>query len=71
MVLSVCHRLLAAFCIIGALVLFGKVTGMFAAESFAENCSGQHQNSFDTVKNNITCPLGIELNPFNFIDLHK
>jgi hypothetical protein len=71
MVVSTLLRLLAAFSLIATLIFFGQVTALFATESFADTCSYQNQNSFDSIKNNITCPLGIELNSANFVHLHK
>ncbi len=63
--------MVGAFGIIGTLIFFGKVTALFASQSFAGNCPDQHQNAIGTIKENSTCPLGIELNPSNFAHLHK
>ena len=52
-------------------VLFGRISGMFAMESFDDTCRHQQQNYTDTIKNNMTCPLGINLNPINFDHLYR
>jgi hypothetical protein len=71
MVVSTFLRVSAALLLIATLIIFGQMTGLFAMESFSDSCSPQQQNTIDTIKNNISCPLGIELNPFNFVHLHK
>lgn len=52
-------------------VLFGQISGIFAMESFADTCRHQQQNYTNTIKNNMTCPLGITLNPTNFNHLYR
>ncbi len=68
---SILLRLVGTLGVIATIIVFGKVTGSFASESFVGNCPGQDQYAIDTIKKNITCPLGIELNPSNFAHLHK
>jgi hypothetical protein len=68
---SMCGNIVVSLCLVFSIVLFGRVTGLFAIESFANNCAQQQQNSMDTIRSNITCPLGIELNPDNFLHLYK
>lgn len=57
---------------VAGIVLFGRLSGAFAMESFANTCRRQQQQNFiNTMKYNVTCPLGIILNPVNFNHMHK
>ncbi|CAF1039504.1 unnamed protein product, partial [Adineta steineri] len=52
-------------------LLFGRITGLFATTSFAVDCDNQYQNLESGIINNTVCPFGIELNPLNYDRLHK
>ncbi|CAF1099430.1 unnamed protein product [Adineta steineri] len=52
-------------------LLFGRITGLFATTSFAVDCDNQYQNLESGIINNTICPFGIELNPLNYDRLHK
>jgi hypothetical protein len=58
-------------CVLTNVFLFGRVTGIFAVESFGGNCDYKQQGATGTNTNNNTCPLGIELNPFNYLRFQK
>ncbi|UJR18771.1 hypothetical protein I4U23_005677 [Adineta vaga] len=59
-------------CVIANLGLYGKVTGIFAIESFENNCQYDDYGNLKTSINNLyDCPPGIELNAFNYERLHK
>ena len=57
--------------LVAGIVLFSRVSGLFAMESFADTCRRQQQASVHVNQKNITCPLGVHLNPINFDHLHK
>ncbi|CAF5024576.1 unnamed protein product [Rotaria sp. Silwood1] len=71
MLLALCLMLFHTVCILASLVLFGRVTGLFAIQSFGDNCYDQRQNSIIAIKNNNTYPEGIELNIFNNVSSHE
>ena len=48
-------------------VLFGRVTGLFAVESFGGDCQHENQSSMIPFKDNKTCPLGTESNPSKYV----
>ncbi|CAF3905306.1 unnamed protein product, partial [Adineta steineri] len=52
-------------------LLFGRITGLFATTSFAVDCDNQYQNLESGIINNTVCPFGIELNPLNYDRLQK
>ncbi|CAF1410244.1 unnamed protein product [Adineta steineri] len=53
------------------IILFGRITGLFATKSFSVDCHNQYENFVSTIINNSVCPFGIDLNPFNYDRLHK
>lgn len=56
------------------IVLFSRLSGTFAMESFANTCRQQQnlqQDSISPIKKNISCPLGIDLNSINFDYMHR
>jgi hypothetical protein len=62
---------LYGICMVANVVLFGQITGAFATESFSGYCHlHQQQNSSMTSVENKICPMGIELNPYNYDKLH-
>lgn len=67
MFISMCLTVFGVLCFLTIMFLFGRLTGMFAAESSAEICTVRYSSSIDQ----ITCPLGIDLNPMNFARLHR
>ncbi|CAF1055844.1 unnamed protein product [Adineta steineri] len=56
---------------LATVILFGRITGLFATTQFAVDCDNQYQNSVSTIINNTVCPFGIDLNPLNYDRLHK
>ena len=62
--------LIYAICFLTNMILAGRLAGLFAIESFSDSCHPP-PNSFDTIKNNTICPLGIDLNSFNFAHFYK
>ncbi len=58
-------------CVLASLVLFGRLGGIFASESFASTCDYSNHNQITSIKHNYSCPLGIELNSFNYVRLNK
>ena len=53
-------------------VLFSRLSGAFAMESFAHTCRQQkQQDPINPIKNNITCPSGIDLSSINFNHIHQ
>ncbi|CAF1182935.1 unnamed protein product [Adineta steineri] len=56
-------------CILANIILFGRITGLFATTSFAVDCNNQNLTS--TIINNTVCPPGVDLNPLNYDRLHK
>ena len=56
------------------IVLFSRLSGTFAMESFANTCRQQQQHqpdSINPIKKNIICPLGIDLDSINFNQMHQ
>ncbi|CAF4031411.1 unnamed protein product [Adineta steineri] len=58
-------------CTLANVILFGRITGLFATTSFDIDCENQYQNSVSTTINNSVCLFGIDLNPLNYNRLHK
>ncbi|CAF0924787.1 unnamed protein product [Adineta steineri] len=58
-------------CALANVILFGRITGLFATILFAVDCDIQYENSVSTIINNTVCPLGIDLNPLNYDRLYK
>ncbi|CAF1514394.1 unnamed protein product [Adineta ricciae] len=63
-----CAAILHGICYSAYLILFGRITGVFAMQSFGGHCNQKQKN---ISSNNPNCPLGIELNLGNFSRLHK
>jgi hypothetical protein len=53
------------------MIVFGRVTGIFAVHSFGGTCEQRQQYSMTPSGKNYTCPLGIDLNSFNYARFHK
>ncbi|CAF1262542.1 unnamed protein product [Rotaria sordida] len=71
MFIAICLNILHVCCISANLILFGKLTGLFAIESFGDNCDHQHRNSIAPITHNNTYSQDIELNIFNNASSHK
>ncbi|CAF1376631.1 unnamed protein product [Rotaria sordida] len=71
MFIAVCLIVIYTICFLMSLILFGRLTGIFATKSFGDNCDYQHQNSIGPIKNNNTYSPVIELNLFNNNPLYK
>ncbi|CAF0775086.1 unnamed protein product [Adineta steineri] len=63
--------LVHAVSVLANIILFGRITGLFATTSFAVDCDNQYQNLESGIINNTICPFGIDLNPLNYDRLHK
>ncbi|CAF1495581.1 unnamed protein product, partial [Adineta steineri] len=61
----------AVVCVLANVILFGRITGLFATTSFAVDCHSQYENSVSTIINNSVCPFGIDINPLNYDRLYK
>ncbi|CAF4115308.1 unnamed protein product, partial [Adineta steineri] len=71
MILGLFFVLMHGVCALANIILFGRITGLFATTSFAVDCDNQYQNLESTIINNTVCPLGIDLNALNYDRLHK
>ncbi|CAF4089268.1 unnamed protein product [Adineta steineri] len=71
MILGLFFVLMHGVCALANIILFGRITGLFATTSFAVDCDTQYQNLESTIINNTVCPLGIDLNALNYDRLHK
>ncbi|CAF1396036.1 unnamed protein product [Adineta steineri] len=71
MLTALCFLLAHAACILANVILFGRITGLFATTSFTVDCHNQYENSVSTIINNTICPFGTDLNPLNYDRLHK
>ncbi|CAF3900579.1 unnamed protein product [Adineta steineri] len=71
MIIALFLLLLHCVCVLGNVILFGRITGLFATTSFAVDCDNQYRNTASTIINNTVCPFGIDLNPLNYDRLHK
>ncbi|CAF4187482.1 unnamed protein product, partial [Adineta steineri] len=71
MIIALFFVLMHGVCALANIILFGRITGLFATTSFAVDCDNQYQNLASTIINNTVCPLGIDLNPLNYDRLHK
>ncbi|CAF1259545.1 unnamed protein product [Adineta steineri] len=60
-----------AACLLAKVILFGRITGLFATTSFSVDCHNQYENFASTIINNSVCPLGIDLNSLNSDRLYK
>ncbi|CAF4244189.1 unnamed protein product, partial [Adineta steineri] len=70
-IIGLCFMLGSVVCALANVILFGRITGLFATTSFAVDCDNQYQNPVSTIINNTVCPFGIDLNPLNYDRLHK
>jgi hypothetical protein len=73
LVIGLFSAALYGLCYIAHIAIFGQATGIFAIQSFSENCQHRSQQkiSLKATANNTGCPLGIELNSYNYSMLHK
>lgn len=71
MLIAVCLIASHTVCIIGNLVLFGRISGIFANEAFVNACGHEGQSLIMTNKSYSLCPFGIELNAYNYARLHR
>ncbi|CAF0943732.1 unnamed protein product [Rotaria sordida] len=71
MLISICLIVLQACAILNNLVLYGRLTGLFAVESFGHNCEHQGRKSIASIKDNKTYLLDIELSVLNNILSNK
>ncbi|CAF0915009.1 unnamed protein product [Adineta steineri] len=71
LILGLCFMLGHAVGVIANVILFGRITGLFATTSFAVDCDNQYKNLESGIINNTLCPLGINLDPLNYDRLHK
>ncbi|CAF4071555.1 unnamed protein product, partial [Adineta steineri] len=71
MLTALCLLLGHTVCVLANVILFGRITGLFATTSFAVDCHNQYKNVESTIINNTICPFGIDLNPLNYDRLHK
>ncbi|CAF1433676.1 unnamed protein product [Adineta steineri] len=71
LILGLCFMLVHVAGVLVNIILFGRITGVFATTSFAVDCHNQYQNFASTIINNTVCPLGIDINPLNYDRLHK
>ncbi|CAF0995713.1 unnamed protein product [Rotaria sordida] len=71
MVITICLAVLHVICMLTNLIIFGRLTGIFAIESFGNNCSDQHSASIALINNNKIYTQGIDLNIWNNALLHK
>ncbi|CAF1393329.1 unnamed protein product [Adineta steineri] len=65
LILGLCFMLGHVVGAIANVILFGRITGLFATTSFAVDCTNQYKNFVSTILNNTVCPFGIDLNPLN------
>ncbi|CAF1438405.1 unnamed protein product, partial [Adineta steineri] len=70
-IIALCLVVGHAICFLATIILFGRITGLFATTSFAVDCNNQYRNLTSTIINNSGCPFGIDLNPLNYDRLHK
>ncbi|CAF1564085.1 unnamed protein product, partial [Adineta steineri] len=66
MTICVILILIHTSCFLVTLVLFGRVTGMFATHSFTVSCEQQYIDTLGFNQNQSGCPLGITLNSQNY-----
>ncbi|CAF1240235.1 unnamed protein product [Adineta steineri] len=71
MIIAVFCALMHGVCALANVILFGRITGLFATTSFSVDCDNQYENFVSTIINNTVCPLGIDLNPLNYDRLNK
>ncbi|CAF1469471.1 unnamed protein product [Adineta ricciae] len=60
-----------AVCVLANLALFGKITGVFAVESFDNDCHKVHRNLTALITYDSDCPLGIAVDADNNSRLYK
>ncbi|CAF4218951.1 unnamed protein product, partial [Adineta steineri] len=70
-IIAVCFMLGDVVCALANVILFGRITGLFATRLFVVDCHNQYENSVSAIINNTVCPFGIDLNPLNYDRLHK
>ncbi|CAF3937993.1 unnamed protein product, partial [Adineta steineri] len=70
-ILGLCFMLGHVVGVLANVILFGRITGLFATTSFAVDCDNQYQNLESTIINNTVCPFGIDLNALNYDRLNK
>ena len=63
---GVCASLVHGICFSLYLLLFGRLTGTFAIQSFADHC----QNEQSIIQTN-QCPPGLQMNPLKPLYLNK
>ncbi|CAF0847127.1 unnamed protein product [Adineta steineri] len=71
MLVALCFAVGHAACIVTNQILFGRITGIFAQQSFAADCHDQQLQFISRNINKSVCPLGIELSLSNDVQLHK
>ncbi|CAF1372782.1 unnamed protein product [Adineta steineri] len=71
MIIALCLILGHTACLLANVILFGRITGLFATTSFSVDCDNQYKNLTSTIINSSVCPLDIDLNPLNYNRLHK
>ncbi|CAF2145630.1 unnamed protein product, partial [Rotaria magnacalcarata] len=67
---TLCLLLFQALCITANMVIFSRLTGLFAIKSFGNDCRYQHDNSLILNMSNYICPEGIEINSSNYVQYH-
>ncbi|CAF0891101.1 unnamed protein product [Adineta steineri] len=71
LIITLCLVLVHVICILANVILFARITGLFATRSFALDCHNQYKNIESSIINNSICPFGIDLNSLNYDRLHK
>ncbi|CAF1012520.1 unnamed protein product [Adineta steineri] len=71
MIIALCLILGHTACLLANVILFGRITGLFATTSFSVDCDNQYKNLTSTIINSSVCSLDIDLNPLNYDRLHK
>ncbi|CAF4444040.1 unnamed protein product, partial [Adineta steineri] len=71
LIINLCLVLVHVICILANVILFARITGLFATRSFALDCHNQYKNIESSIINNSQCPFGIDLNSLNYDRLHK
>ncbi|CAF0994260.1 unnamed protein product [Rotaria sordida] len=71
MLISICLTVLQSCAILTSLVLYGRLSGLFAVESFSNNCDHQKRKSIGPIKDNKTYFSGIKLRVLNNILSNK
>ena len=71
MFMTTCIAVLEMISFVAVLVLFGRLAGLFAMESFANDCHNQHKRSLDAMMDHIKCPPGINITSMSTTDILK